>query len=216
MLINIILKIHSSFPHKVWLIVVHYFIILGSKSAILKYNNAVPAIAFPPQEENHTKSCSPEKTATEGWQIRALEGTETQLQAFCLSKGFYLWLFPTFRVLLNSVGKLAWGRSAPVWGSAFRSYAVWAIKCLTKKKTILLSISIPWLMTVLFISAQSVCKSSQSQILALIQIPGKTLHISHDTVKSVLWSIFSLLCIKHPCYPQHYPLLFGFLIDFTY
>lgn len=39
---------------------------MGRKRAILKYNNGVPAISFPPQEENHAKSHSPENSCHGG------------------------------------------------------------------------------------------------------------------------------------------------------
>lgn len=116
---------------------------MGSKRAILKCNNGVPAISFPPQEENQAKSCSPENTAVKGWQIRALSETEMQLQVLCLTKPFFLLLFPTFSfLLLNSAGKLAWGEPVLDFGHvpsglraiAFRSQAEWSIKQMTKKE----------------------------------------------------------------------------------
>lgn len=62
---------------------------MGRKRAILIWNNGVPATSFPPQEENHAKSCSLESTAMKGWQISSLPETETQLQVLCLAKPLF-------------------------------------------------------------------------------------------------------------------------------
>lgn len=128
-----------------------------------------------------------------------------QLQVLCLTKPFSLLLFSTFSfLLLNRAGKLAWGDHVLDFGHvpsglgavAFRSHAEWAIKHMTKKEeNSPPQHKYPMIDDSFFIYSCPECLQvdSKSQMLALIQIPRKTFHISHNRVNSLKYMFFSLM-----------------------
>lgn len=162
----------------------------------------------------HRKKCIPNPALLKILPWRAGKSELCQKQK--RSCKYYVWPRPSFcccflhsgPFLLNSAGKLACGDSVlEIWGMCLQGLEPQPSEVILcgplnkwqrKKKTVLLSINIPWLMIVFFISSCPECLQicSESNTGCNTNPWGKHF-IFHTVVKSVLRSTFSsLLCIE--------------------